>query len=138
MATTFTATRRVEFSDTDLAGIVHFSRFFIYMEGVEHAFLRSIGTSVLSDYEGKKLGWPRLTATCDYKAPAFFEDELDIRLEVIRKGNRSLTYAFTFMRGNTLIAEGRMATACCTVEPGGKMKAVVIPITVANGIEETE
>ena len=38
--------RRVEFSHTDMAGIVHFSRYFIYMESVEHEFLRHLGTSV--------------------------------------------------------------------------------------------
>ena len=30
--------RRVEFSDTDMAGIVHFARFFVFMEAAEHAF----------------------------------------------------------------------------------------------------
>ena len=38
---TFRTTRRVEFRDTDAAGIVHFSAFFFYMESVEHEFLRS-------------------------------------------------------------------------------------------------
>ena len=91
MPSTFTATRRVEFSDTDLAGIVHFSRFFIYMESVEHEFLRSLGTSVVTEYEGDRIGWPRMSASCDYKAPAFFEDELEIVLRIERKGNKSLT-----------------------------------------------
>ena len=36
--------RRVEFSETDAAGIVHFSNFFRYMEGAEHAFLRRWAT----------------------------------------------------------------------------------------------
>lgn len=38
--------RRVEFSETDMAGIAHFSSFIIYMEQAEHALLRSLGTSV--------------------------------------------------------------------------------------------
>ena len=36
----YRTTRRVEFRDTDAAGIVHFSAFFFYMESVEHEFLR--------------------------------------------------------------------------------------------------
>ena len=35
--------RRVEFAETDMAGQVHFSNFFRYMEAAEHAFFRSLG-----------------------------------------------------------------------------------------------
>ena len=40
MATPFRVTRRVEFHETDMAGIVHFSNFFRYMEFAEVEFLR--------------------------------------------------------------------------------------------------
>jgi acyl-CoA thioester hydrolase len=133
---TYTATRRVEFSDTDLAGIVHFSKFFLYMESVEHEFLRHIGTSVVTEYEGDRIGWPRMSASCDYKAPAFFQDELTITLRVIRKGNKSLTYGHTVMRGDTLIAEGEIGVACCVCNPGEKMRAVEIPEGIGGRIEE--
>ncbi len=138
MPTAFTTTRRVEFSDTDLAGIVHFSRFFGYMESAEHEFLRSLDTSVMAEHDGQKIGWPRVSASCDFRAPAFFEDELDIRLEVTRKGERSMTFGYTFTREGILIAEGQITTACCVVEPGGKMKAVGIPEAVAAKIEDTD
>ena len=42
----FSLTRRVQFSETDMAGIMHFSNFFKMMEEVEHAFFRSVGLSV--------------------------------------------------------------------------------------------
>lgn len=136
MPSTFTATRRVEFSDTDLAGIVHFSRFFIYMESVEHEFLRSLGTSVVTEYEGDRIGWPRMSASCDYKAPAFFEDELEIVLRIERKGNKSLTYGFIFMRDEVTIATGQIGVACCVCNPGEKMRAIEIPEEIAGQIQE--
>src|SRR5260221_14772436 len=43
----FKHTRRVEFSDTDMAGIMHFSNFFRFMEATETAFMRSLGLSVV-------------------------------------------------------------------------------------------
>ncbi len=46
MSEAYRTTRRVEFRDTDAAGIVHFSAFFFYMESVEHEFLRQLGLSV--------------------------------------------------------------------------------------------
>ena len=96
MHSEFHTTRRVAFSDTDMAGIVHFSRFFVFMEAAEHAFLRSLGTSVSTEWDGNKIGWPRLEAKCTYLSPAVFEDVLDIHLRVIRKGTKSLTYRFDF------------------------------------------
>ena len=59
----FTTHRRIEFVDTDMGGIVHFSRFFIFMETAEHQFLEAIGTSVDSELEGRKIGWPRVSVT---------------------------------------------------------------------------
>jgi YbgC/YbaW family acyl-CoA thioester hydrolase len=45
---------RVEFTDTDMAGIVHFSSFFRYMEVTEHAFFRSLGFSIVMQHEGSQ------------------------------------------------------------------------------------
>ncbi|MFM8187245.1 MAG: acyl-CoA thioesterase [Pirellula sp.] len=42
----FSWNRRVEFAETDAAGIVHFSSFFLYMEQAEHALFRSLGLSI--------------------------------------------------------------------------------------------
>merc|ERR1712000_500414 len=91
-ASEFQTRRKIEFSDTDMAGIVHFSRFFIFMETAEHEFLRSLGTSVDTEDLGHKIGWPRLSASCDYLKPIKFEDEIGIHLTIIRKGTKSLSY----------------------------------------------
>ena len=76
----FKAVRREEFSETDMAGIVHFSNFFRYMETAEHAFYRSLGFSVtLNDLE-PPLGFPRVHAACDYKKPLRFEEVAPVEL----------------------------------------------------------
>ena len=49
MATGFVYHRRVTFAETDMAGIVHFSNFYRYMEEAEHAFLRSRGLRIKVD-----------------------------------------------------------------------------------------
>ena len=48
----FKAVRRVEFSETDMAGIVHFSNFFRMMEATEHAFFRSLGFTIQGHENG--------------------------------------------------------------------------------------
>jgi len=78
MAYEFKLQRRVEFSDTDMVGIVHYSNFFRYMEAAEHGFFRSLGISIVTRHVDPPLGWPRVHAECDYKQPLRFEDEVEI------------------------------------------------------------
>lgn len=132
----FHTKRRIEFADTDMAGIVHFSRFFVFMETAEHEFLRSLGTSVATKLDNMQIGWPRLAASCEYLHPAKFEEVLDIRVAVARKGNKSMTYQFEFRRGETLIARGQISSACCLVGAEGKLKAIPIPDFLATQLQE--
>ena len=128
--------RRVEFSDTDLSGIIHFSRYPVFMESAEHDFLRAIGTSVDVEVDGSRLGWPRLSLGFEFKKPVRFEDELDLRLLVLRKGSRSLTFGCEISHREELVARGQMSSACCIFEPGRPMRSVEIPPTIAECIAE--
>jgi len=127
--------RKVEFADTDMVGIVHFARFFVFMETAEHEFLSSLGTPVLFEDDGHSMGWPRVSVTCDYLAPARYGDVLDIHLRVVKKGRSSLTYAIDFSRDGKPIARGRVTAACCRLGPH-KMEAVRIPSFLADRIDE--
>ena len=136
----FLITRRVEFCDTDLAGIMHFSNFFRFMEAAETAFLRSLGLSVLLSRCGLEVCLPRVHAECDYRAPLHFEDEVDVYLLVERKGTASLTYQFRFYRGNKRqrreVARGRLVLACAAHEENGVLKAVPLPRALADKIQQ--
>jgi 4-hydroxybenzoyl-CoA thioesterase/acyl-CoA thioester hydrolase len=130
------ARRRIEFSDTDMAGIVHFARFFIFMETAEHEFLAALGTSVSTEEDGEKIGWPRVAASCDYLAPARFGDVLDLHVKVIRKGRTSLTFAHEVSRNGVPVARGRITSVCCRFPPGGGAEPIPIPPGLAERIEE--
>ena len=134
MRTEFHTKRQIEFSDVDLAGFVHFSRFLIFMESAEHQFLRSLGTSVHTRVDGKDIGWPRLKVTCEYFSPAHFEDVLDVHLVVLKKGKKSMTYQITFKRGEDLIARGEVKAACCIVEAGKELRAIPIPEAIDRAV----
>ena len=58
MTTPFVTTRRVEFGDTDMAGIMHFANFFRFMEAAETDFLRSLGLSVSWQRGRSEVGLP--------------------------------------------------------------------------------
>ncbi|HSH93976.1 MAG TPA: hotdog domain-containing protein, partial [Roseimicrobium sp.] len=91
MSYEFKAVRRVEFSETDMAGIVHYSNFFRYMEHAEHAFFRSLGFSIVTSHTDPPVGWPRVHAECDYHHPLRFEDEVEIHMLVCEKRSKSLS-----------------------------------------------
>jgi YbgC/YbaW family acyl-CoA thioester hydrolase len=134
----FKIIRRVEFSETDMAGIMHFSNFFRFMETAEHAFFRSLGHSVVLSRSGIKLCLPRVHASCDYKAPLFFEDEVQVHLLVEKKSSRSLAYQFRFSRvqQSLEIARGKLVVACAEKQNDGSLKAVALPDVIAHKIHE--
>jgi YbgC/YbaW family acyl-CoA thioester hydrolase len=137
MTAQFTTTRRVEFKDTDMAGIVHFANFFIYMEQAEHEFFRSLGLDTMhANPDGSVIGWPRVSASCSYKAPAAYNEILDVRLNVVRKGVKSLTFKIDFWRGPTLVASGQLKTACCLIKHAHPIESIEIPKMYGDVIHE--
>lgn len=128
----FRTTRRVEFRDTDAAGIVHFSAFFFYMESVEHEFLRSLGLNVLGAGQSDPVSWPRVSASCDFLSAVRFEDVLDVSLRVMRLGEKSVTYEFDFSCVGRPIAKGKTVAVCCRFTAGGLPKSVPIPTDISE------
>jgi acyl-CoA thioester hydrolase len=129
--------RRVEFSDTDMAGIMHHSNFFRFMETAEHAFYRELGYSVVMKHVDPPLGWPRVHAECDYFKPLRFEDLVEVQMLVKEKRNKSLTYVFRFYKlngGREEVARGSL-TVVCVAHNDGAMRAVSMPQELADQIE---
>ena len=139
MACEFKIVRSVEFYETDMAGIVHYSNFFRYMEAAEHGFFRSLGFSVVADHTDPPIGWPRVHAECDYVQPLRFEDEVEIHLLVSEMKSKALSYVFRFRKLNAAppleVARGKLTVVCVTHEAEGKMKATPIPKAVADRIQ---
>lgn len=133
----FVATHRVQFHETDMAGIVHFSNFYRYMEEAEHAYLRSLGLSVsMTLPDGRVIGWPRVRTKCAFLAPAYFEDVIEIRLRLTRRGVKSLNFDVDFYRGDTKLAYGTLKTACCVVSHGKPLESIEIPPDIAAKLIE--
>jgi len=136
MPSTYTTTRRVEFHDTDAAGIMHFSTFFTFMEEAEHELLRHLGLSVYLDQNGDKISWPRVSAGCEFRDAVRFEDEVDIDVEIERIGDKSVTYVFHFRHGQREIAGGRMTSVCCRILADAPPQPVLIPEWIAERLKK--
>jgi YbgC/YbaW family acyl-CoA thioester hydrolase len=136
MTTPFVSRRRVEFCDTDMAGIMHFANFFRFMESAECDFWRSLGLSVAWQTGGEKLGFPRVSASCDYLRPARFEDVLDVSVSVKAIGTKSVTFGFEFVRGGEVLARGSISAVCCrSSKPGQPLESFPIPDDIRAKLE---
>ena len=136
----FTTTRQVEFSETDMAGIVHFSNFYRWMENAEHEFFRSLDLSVHMVIDGQDIGWPRLDTSCTFKRPLKFEEITTINIFIEAISPKTVTYRFEFTKeenGERLrVAKGRMTTVCVTfAPPSGKLSAIPIPPQILEKLE---
>ncbi len=136
MKEAFHTTRRVEFADTDMAGIVHFANFFRFMESAEVEFLRSLGLTVSMVWESQRIGLPRVSASCDFLSPATFQDVLDVAVQVQSIGTKSITYSFEFSKEGKLVARGQVTSVCCRVLGDRQLESMEIPAGFRAKLEQ--
>ncbi len=113
--------RRVAFSETDQAGIVHFSNFYRYFEEAEAGLFRALDLGGLADVWGGGpggIGWVRLSAEMEFLNPARLDDLLTVHVWIAAKNSRSLKLGCRVWREGTLIAQGWMRTMCVTIADG--------------------
>ncbi|MCS6866988.1 MAG: thioesterase family protein [Gemmataceae bacterium] len=134
--TPFQTTRRVEFGDTDMAGIMHFANYFRFMEVAETDFLRSRGLNVSWYAEGMKFGFPRVAASCDFLKPARFQDVLTITVTIEKLGTKSITYRheFTNQHGET-VAVGRITAVLVRSIGPDRLESLEIPAQMRAQLE---
>jgi YbgC/YbaW family acyl-CoA thioester hydrolase len=136
-----TSTRRIEFSETDMAGLVHFSNFFKYMETAERDFFEAAGVDLIHTKPGELVGWPRARAECKFSAPIRFGDTIDIHLAVKALKDRSIDYQFRIFRRNengsrTQCAKGHMTTVLTELTASGELRSVELPASLREQITE--
>jgi acyl-CoA thioesterase FadM len=118
-----------------MAGIAHFSNFFRMMEEVEHSFFRSVGLSVSMQHDGMHVGWPRVSTSCEFFGPVRFEDEVELRLRVVKLGDKSFSYEVDFLLAGKRMALGKTTSVCCELRPDGTMKSIPIPKPLRDRLE---
>jgi acyl-CoA thioester hydrolase len=116
--------RRVQFYETDMAGIVHYSWFFRYLEEAEHAMWREAGLSIAG---GSEISWPRVEASFQYHRPLKFEDEFEVHLRIVGKDARTIRYEGVISKGDERMATGTLVVKCASKRPGEPMHSIDIP-----------
>jgi YbgC/YbaW family acyl-CoA thioester hydrolase len=132
---TFFITRRVEFHETDAAGLMHFSNFYRWMEVCEHEWFRALDLAMMSTTtDGVRRGWPRREASCGFVRPLRCGDLVRVTGSVIEVKNVSVAYEFIFEKDRagkwTEVARGRMTTVHVRQDAEGRMEADPLPANV--------
>ena len=141
MACEHTSIRRIEFSETAMAGLVHFSNYFRYMETAERDFFEVNGLDLILSKPGKLVGWPRARAECKFTAPLRFGDTIEIHLAVKTIKDRSIDYQFRIFRkqkdGNRIqAAKAHMTTILTKLDENGELQSINIPPEIRSCITE--
>ncbi len=140
MPSEFIRRRRVEFADTDAAGLIHFTALLRFMEETEHAFYRSLGFSGYWRTEASVTGFPRVSVSCEYLAPLRYGEEVTIRLLVREVRAKAIRFeaGFSVERGggSITVARGEMTVVCATRRHGEvEWEGVEIPTELERQLE---
>ena len=134
----YTTIRKIEFSETDMAGLVHFSNFFKYMESAERDFYEHINLKLIES-SPKLLGFPRARAECKFSEPLRFGDEVKIHLAVKAVKDYSIDYQFRFFKmvenkDSSLVAKGHLTTIYAEQLSNGELKSKMLTDAIKRKI----
>lgn len=130
--TPFMYPRRVQFAETDQAGMVHFSMYLRYVEEAEHALWRSVGLTIADP--ATDVGFPRVAFAIDYHAPLRFEDEFDVRIGIESLSGKSIRYRAELWRGDVKVATSTH-TAVCVSTSASPVRSIAIPSEIRATLE---
>ncbi len=126
---------RVRFADTDAQGHMFFANYLTFCDEALTGYLRAIGCPydrLLA--EGIDMFY--VSAKCDFKGSAKFEDELAIHTRIARVGNTSFTTeCFVYNGSDELVAEANLTSVC--VDPKTRAKAPV-PSILRDAVSTNE
>jgi acyl-CoA thioester hydrolase len=100
---------RVRFGETDLMGIVHHASYVHYMEVARIEWLRRRGVAY-ADWAAHGVHLPVVDLSLQYRAPARFDDEIDVHVSLVEVGAASVRFEYRLLR----VSDGTLCTAGMT------------------------
>ncbi len=106
-----TITLRVRYPEVDAMGYLHHSRYLQYFEMGRVELLRRHGFSY-ADLERAGVFFVVTKAELKYKAPARYDDEVQLTTTIVKQTFVRYDHAYVLRRGATVLAEGTTTIAC--------------------------
>ena len=113
MGASVTLARRVQWIDTDAAGIWHYSTVIRWAEEAETELHRDLG--IMDQTFGVT---PRVRVEFDFHAAVRFDDPVAVSIEVARVGTSSIEYRVAVHKDGEPVATGRVVTVLIDPQSG--------------------
>ena len=107
---------RVRYGETDQMGVVHHANHLAYLEEARTALMASLGAPY-GELERSGIGLPVRRVDLRYRAPGFFEDELEVSVAVgrVRAASVLFEYAITRPADGATLLDGAVELACVSL-----------------------
>lgn len=119
---------RVYYEDTDAGGVVYYANYLKFAERARTELLRDLGVSQrsLAEQRGTVFAVRRMEA--DFLAPAYLDDELEVRTKLLSRGGARLDMGQVIERDGEDLVRMRVEIACVNA----KGRATRIPAPLAG------
>jgi acyl-CoA thioester hydrolase len=116
MAAPFRHRHRVSYADCTVGNHIYYARYLDILEEARGEFFRAAGVS-LADLQAQDIAFPVIEAHLHYEAPARYDDELIIEVEMIESDRLNLVFAYGVSNDRKqIILTARTRHVCASME----------------------
>jgi acyl-CoA thioester hydrolase len=108
---------RVRYAETDRMGVVYYANYFVWFEVARTDWLRETGWSY-REMEADGVSLPVIEAHCDYRRPARYDDELEVRTQATLLSQIRIRFDYEVVRQGSVLSTGH--TVHAAVDPAGR------------------
>lgn len=117
---------RVNWGDTDKAGIVYYPNYFKWFDIAGHQFFRSVGLSISGLFAKEQVILPLLDVRCTFENPLYYDDIITVKTGVAEINRKTIKLEHQIYRGDIRTGHGYELRGWVK-EVDGKLSAVPIP-----------
>ncbi len=107
---------RVIYGDTDQMGVVYYGNYLRFLEAGRNEYIRAHGLTYREFEEGFGLRLPVAEVSVSYKAPARYDDVVEVETSLDEVRRASVRFVYRVLRGGTLLATGHTVHACTDLD----------------------
>ncbi len=128
---------RVRYSEIDGQMIVYNAHYLTYFDTAITEYCRILSFDFVGEKEKTGQDFHTVKALVEYRAPIFFDDEIEVGVRTSRIGNSSLTFSLGIFRlqQSELLSSGEVVWVNADQ---ASRKAAPVPHTLATKIEELD
>jgi YbgC/YbaW family acyl-CoA thioester hydrolase len=119
-------TFRVEWGETDTAGIIFYPNYYRWFDRGTHELFRAAGMPI-SELSREGFAQPIVECSCRFSVPLYYDDLVTLESVVTEVRGKIFRIEHTVRRGETVTGVGFEVRAWVTKDTEGKFTAVAIP-----------